>query len=174
MVFRSCEDQPKFSLMSFLCWQNVDFGTQYVTSRITHLHTQEEQFNLPSILGILRTHTKCTPYAENAVNKIWIANWCRCRYWLVMEGNYLVLTTRPSKMRKIVKECEEARHRKDEDRTFRKKLGASRNEQGNYSGWVYIKIYAKLFIAPTLAVVISAFTVPQRKLGLIPSLSSEP
>lgn len=77
-------------------------------------------------------------------------------------------------MRKIVKECEEARHRKDEDRTFRKKLGASRNEQGNYSGWVYIKIYAKLFIAPTLAIVISAFTVLQRELGLIPSLSSEP
>lgn len=47
-----------------------------------------------------------------------------------MEGNYLVLTTRPSKMRKIVKECEEARCRKDEDRTFRKKLGASSNEQG--------------------------------------------
>lgn len=108
--------------MSFLCWQNVDFCTQYVTRRRTHLHTQEEQFNLPRILGILHTHTKCTPYAQNGMNKIWIANCCRCSqgYRLVMQGNYLVLTNRPSKMRKIVKESKEAKHRKDEDRTFRK------------------------------------------------------
>lgn len=71
-------------------------------------------------------------------------------------------------MRKIVKESKEAKHRKDEDRTFRKKFGASRNEQEKYS---CIKIYAKPFISPTLAIVINAFMVLQRKLGLIPSLS---
>lgn len=85
---------------------------------------------------------------------------------MVMQGNYLVLTTRPSEMRKIVKECKEAKHRKDEDRTFRKKaLGVSRNEQEKCSGRVYIKIYAKPFIVPTLAIVIGAFMVLQRKLG---------
>lgn len=109
------------------------------------------------------------------MNKIWIANWCRCSqgYWLLMEENYLVLTTRPSKMKNIVKECKEAEHRKDEDRTFRKELGASGNEQEKHSGWVYFKIYAKPFIAPALAIVISAFTILQRKLGLIPSLSGQ-